>query len=385
MYLLKFHLLFIISLCFNANISAQISDEVFQIDSIQELLLNHRIQDSSNVASAYYEIGRKYRTLQEIDSSYLHFHKAEELFKRLGDNFELAQTIYEIAKIQTNQKDYTGSEVTSVKVLDLLDNENQTDKVIRLKSYVYNNLGIVFNELVLYDESIKYHKVSIDLKKQLDGDNQFITNSSLSNLAFVYKNSKQYSLALDLYSQILSNKLIRNEYPGFYALNLDNYANTLYLSNQRDELPELYLKALRICDSIGNTSSNYKTIIINQHLAEYYNDIGNKDSAKYYSYKAKDLSQEYFNDDLLKSLRLLSKIEEGDLAVKHLEDYIKLSDSLQKNERATRNKFYKIRYDSDQLLKRNKQISKERSWLLIISVVLIMASFFNICYYHAKK
>ena len=119
----------------------------------------------------------------------------------------------------------------------------------------------------------------------------------------------------------------------------------------------------------------YNSIIINQHLAEYYNDKNNKDLAKYYAYKAKDISKQYHNDDLLKSLLLLSKIEEGNMSAKYLKEYVKLNDSLQKNERAIRNKFARIRFETQQIEQDNIRIAKERMWLLIISVVLIISSF----------
>ena len=70
----------------------------------------------------------------------------------------------------------------------------------------------------------------------------------------------------------------------------------------------------------------------------------------------------------------MSKIEEGEKSAEHLKAYVKLSDSLQKNERAIRNKFARIRYETGKIKQENIKISKERSWLLIISVVIILAS-----------
>ena len=152
---------------------------------------------------------------------------------------------------------------------------------------------------------------------------------------------------------------------------LDNYANTLYLSKDRKQIPSLYLKALKICDNIN---ARYRTIIINQHLAEYYYDAHKQDSAKYYAYKAKDIAQNYHNDDLLKSLLLLSKIEDDAIAVKHYKAYIKLNDSLQKNERNIRNKFARIRYETKEIEQTNKRITREKIWLMFISVALLLAA-----------
>lgn len=369
---MKFFLFYIIVFFCFGSIRAQTETNLRKVDSIQEYLLKSKLQDSSSLAELHYQIGELYRYSLLSDSAYYHYYKAEKIFKALNKKYETAVTLYGIAVVQTYEKDYTGSEVTSIEAISSLNKLQVTNDVNKYKSFIFNNLGIVFNELGFYDESIKYYSQALEIKKSLKGDFKKSTDNSINNLAIVYANSGQYDLALEKYIEILDNEELINERPDFYALVLDNYANALYLSNNLKQLPRLYLKALKICDSIGES---YNSIIINQHLAEYYNNIHKKDSAKFYAYNAKRISEKYNNDDLLKSLLLLSKIEEGSIATKYLNDYIKLSDSLQKNERKIRNKFARIRFETDQIEQENIQIAKERMWLLIISVVLIIASF----------
>ena len=294
------------------------------------------------------------------------------LFKKTNSKYELAKTFYGIAVIQCNEKDYTGSEVTSIEAISLFETLESSNNVNKYKSFVYNNLGIVFNELGQYEESIDYYNQALKLKENLRGDFKRSIGLSKNNVAFVYKNYGKYEEAINVYKEILANEELINDYPRIHVLALGNYANTLYLSEKYDELPGLYLKALKISDSINDS---YNSIIIHQHLAEFYNNKKNKDSAKYFAYKAKDISEEYNNDDLLKSLLLLSKIEEGEKSAEHLKAYVKLSDSLQKNERAIRNKFARIRFETSKIEQENVRISKERLWLLIISMVVILASF----------
>jgi two-component system NarL family sensor kinase len=371
---LKFILLSIIVLFFVTFSGAQQGfSSISTIDSIKKSELNSKFKDSFSVANAHYKIGELFRYNFMGDSAYYHYHKAEKIYDKLNNSFELALTLYGIAVIQKDEKDYTGSELTSVEAISLLENLEETNQVKKYKSFIYNNLGNVYDQLGQYEESIKYHQKAIELKIKLDGNNKTTIENSLNNLALTYKNSGQFNIALDKYSEILKNKNLIYERPGFYALVLDNYANTLYLSKKQEQLPTLYLRALKISDSIDY--EGYNSIIINQHLAEYYNNHNKKDSAKYYGYKAKEISEQYNNDDLLKSLLLLSKIEKGDISANHLKEYIKLSDSLQKSERKIRNKFARIRFETDQIEQENIQIAKERMWLLIISVVLIIASF----------
>jgi len=49
-----------------------------------------------------------------------------------------------------------------------------------------------------------------------------------------------------------------------------------------------------------------------------------------------------------------------------------LNDSIQKEERATRDKFFRIRYETDKIEQENIQIARERMWLMILSGGLLV-------------
>ncbi len=342
----------------------------------ENLDLSNKINDTLSLANTHYNLGEFFRLKVRLsDSAYYHYHNAEKLFKKLDDNFNTAQTLLRIAVIQKNEKDFIGSEVTSVEAISQLDLLKDTDKINEVKSYIYNNLGLVFGQMEQFDESIIYYKKALELKKNLAGNNTLTIYRTINNLALSYNNSENFELAIKNYKLILDDKETMSKNPNFYALVLDNYANSLYLSKKNDKrLPHLYLKALNICDSLGDSASNYNSIIINQHLAQYYNDKNKKDSARYYAYRAKDISENYHNDDLLKSLLLLSKIEDDSIAVNYYDEYIQLNDSLVKNERNIRNKFARIRFETKEIEKKNIQITREKMWLIIISIILMITA-----------
>ncbi|WP_147297786.1 tetratricopeptide repeat-containing sensor histidine kinase [Seonamhaeicola aphaedonensis] len=337
----------------------------------ESLRLSSKINDSLSMALASKNLGYYFYD-KSIDSAYFYNNKSVNLFKSLNDKFNTAVVLLDIALLQKDDKDFTGSELTSINALSLLNELEETNDVRKYKSFFYNNLALVFKMLEQYDESIEYNLKALSIQEKLEGDNKMTIDNQKNNLGNAYKESGQYGKAIDYYNEILKDKKLPVQRPGFYALVLDNYAHTLFKTKQLDQIPNLYFRALNICDSINDS---YKSIVIHQHIAEYYFENNNLDSAKFHAYKAKHLSEQYYNDDLLKSLLLLSKIEKGDIAAEHLNAYIKLSDSLQKSERRIRNKFARIRFETDVLEQENIQIAKERMWLFIISVVVIMASF----------
>lgn len=360
-------------LFFSLSVLGQVNDNYYKIDSLKNVLVRHNSKDSLHVAKIHYQIGEYYRYSFLGDSAYYHYNKAEKLFNKLGDNFSRAKTLYGVAVVQKNEKDFTGSEVTSIESLKLLDELPRTNDVEKYISYVYNNLGLLFGELEQFDESINYHEKAIDLKLQYDKFNRYSINISKNNLALAYKKLGNYVLADRYYSEILSDStILMSRNPSFYALVLDNFAHTKYLRGIDSYLPKLYFKALKIADSV-NPKGGYNSIIINQHLAKYYSNNGYKDSAKYYAYKAKNIAENYSKDELLTSMLLLSEIEEGKVATKHLMDYVKLNDSLQKAERKIRNKFARIRFETQQIEQENIRIARERMWLFILSSVLLVS------------
>lgn len=352
------------------HLKAAYSNAMFLNDNNKAVRLASRINDTVSLANANKNLGYYYFD-RTIDSAYYYNNKAEKLYRSLNDYFNTAVVLLDIALLQQDEKDYTGSEITSIQGISLLDKLEETNEVIRYKSYFYNNLGILYKELSQFEESIRYNLEAIDLKRRLKGNNVILIDNQKNNLANVYKSSKNYDLAIKYYNEIFENKNLRNERPGFYAMALDNYAHTRFLSKNYERLPELFLEALRICDSIGDT---YKTIVIHQHLAKYYNFRKQKDSAKYHAYRAKEIAYPNYTNDLLESYSVIAEIEEDSIAVKYFDQYIKLNDSIIKNERAIRDKFTRIQYETDKIEEENIKITRERMWLLVTSIVLVMSS-----------
>ncbi len=335
------------------------------------LQLAKRLGDSTSMGHIYSYRGNYFYN-RASDSAFFYYHRAEKIFHKINDGYNRAVMLLNIAIIQKNEKDFIGSEVSSFEGIKILDSFPAQYKIIRKKAFLYNNLGLVYDQLDQFEDAIEYHNKSLSLKKKLEGNNKSTINNSLNNLALAYKNSGNYNIALSYYQDILSDSNLRHDRPGFYALVLDNYAHTRYLNNIEDELPELYLRALNICDSIGDS---YNSIVINQHLAQYFYDKNKIDSAKFYAYTARDISTQYHNDDLLKSLLLLARIETDSMAVKHYDTYIHLNDSLQKIERAIRNKFTRISYETNDLELKNEKITRERLLFMFLSLVLLVSSF----------
>lgn len=340
---------------------------LYKKTSQEYLKLSTKLEDSFHIGKANNYLGHFYKKASVSDSSYFYFNQAEKIFRALNDKKELATQLIYIASIQRDEKDFVGSEVTTFEAVELSREIN--NKAILANAY--NNLGIIYNQLGQFDDAIKYYNRRIELLKEIN-PRSVKSGGAYHNLANVYKNNKQYDKALNYFSRILQSEELKSEDPEFYALAMDNYAHTKFLMGDTDELPKLYLDALKICDSIGKY---YRAIELNIHLSQYYNSIHKMDSARYFGHQAKDLAKNFHNDDYLKALLNLSEIEVDSLSTKYYKEYIHLNDSIINNERNVRNKFARIRYETKEIEEKNEQISKERMYLLILSIGLLLTIF----------
>ena len=119
----------------------------------QAIELSIQINDSLNLANNYWDLGNFFRNSSIKDSAYYSYVKAQKIFEALTSDGFAGKLLLNMALIQTDYKDYTGSEVTTIRALNLLNPLNEYEPIYRC----YNNLGIIFNELGEYKQALYYH------------------------------------------------------------------------------------------------------------------------------------------------------------------------------------------------------------------------------------
>jgi signal transduction histidine kinase len=75
----------------------------------------------------------------------------------------------------------------------------------------------------------------------------------------------------------------------------------------------------------------------------------------------------------LRALKQLSKLKEGEEGKVHLYKYIALNDSLIANERANRNKFARIQFETDQYINETKRLSTQNILISVIAAIFILS------------
>lgn len=343
----------------------KINDSIFFLHINKEARnFSRSLNDSLGIAATYWDLGQYYHNYNIEDSAYFYYDKGQKLYESIGEDYNSARLMLNMAIIQKNIKDYTGSEITTVKAISLLK---------PLKKYkqlyaAYNNLGIVFNELGEYDRAIFYYNKGIEYLNKIEKKENF--PSIWNNIGVVYSSKKKYDEAAKYYNQALShNPNLEVSDPKLYAMLLDNKAYNQFKSGNTIGIYEQFQKSLNIREELKISPG----IIINQlHLAEFFLDKKDTTNAIKYASTARELSSKTDNSrDFLASLKLLSAIGR-DSALSYSQQYIRINDSLQKEERTIRNKFARIRFETDEYISETGRLNQRILRISIIALTIII-------------
>ncbi len=321
------------------------------------------LKDTVVLAEAQWDLAFFYQQQEIPDSAYFYYEHALKLFTALNDEVKTARMLYSLARIQNTIKDYTGSELTAIKALIIFKKLHDDDFLYRC----YNLLGTVTIGLKEYDRALEYFKEALTyLGKQKDTG--YYLETTQNNIGMVYQEKGQYEKALPYFREVLASDSLLNKNPELYAKTLNNYTISRYKAGDSKEVNGQLKYALDIFDSlnyeIGISSTYY-------NMAEYY--LGLKDSTQAISQARlakKHAENSHNNERLLETLQLLSHVDPKNAAT-YTEEYINLNDSLQQEERKIRDKFARVRFETDTFIAENKALSQEKKMWAGIAIALL--------------
>ena len=327
-------------------------------------------KDYSSTAKAYTYLGDYYSSKSITDSAFFFYFRAEKIFLRLDDRYNLAKTRLNKANLQYNESDFLGSEIAVFNSLRAINGENS--KEVLYDSY--NLLGAIYNELGEYRKAIDFHN-----KALLISDNKEIPSiyqskaTSYNNLGFVYQNLNNYSTAIKYFKLGLNQKRLVIDKPSLYAMLLDNLAYSKFRIEDSSDLLSLFKKSLRLRDSLGLATG----IFINKiHLSEYYSYQNDSKQAVRYAREALSSARKDKNfRNVLVALKQMGVVEPQNTSY-YSKEYIHINDSLQKAERKMGEKFSRIEYETDVIKSENTDlVAENRNLFYIFSVLTLMSIF----------
>ena len=245
--------------------------------------------------------------------------EAEKKYENLNDKPNLASTKLHKAYILSYEKDFIGSDIETIKVLNVA-NEIKDQELI-YECYV--NLGSSLVGLGNYEKALEYHQKSLSQIKEIENDNYkpLLQAQAINNIGFVYLNLGKFKEAGEIFTEGLKINNLKEIQPVLYISLLDNFAYSRFKINKNEGVKE-FKEALELGDEIDDI---YSKINIRVHLVEYY--LSKKDTAiaLQYNEEANRLAKESnYNKELLQTLDFYTELKPKE-GLKYAKEYIKLA------------------------------------------------------------
>lgn len=306
--------------------------------SFYSFLLGNYFYNSTNYVDAFFYYSKAEKSFNEIDNlEYVSFSNA---FK---------------ANILLYKKDYLGAEKLIIKALKIAV-QKENNELIYNCYLTLGNTSLGYNN---YNKANEYFKKAIIVNDKLTGNaNHFAFSvQTLNYISTVYQRKKEYNNSIKFAQQGLNFDEIRSKEINIYCYLTNNLAYSKFKLGDKNSYLQ-FLETLKIGDSLKFAPIQ---ITSKTYLGEYY--LTEKDTTKANFYFKDAQSQAHKNDifeDELKILQLLAKANPNDKSF-YSNRYIALNDSLQTVERATRDKFARIEFETDEITAEKNTLSVEKN------------------------
>lgn len=337
---------------------------------------NKQLQNTGEDIESYVK-ARKFRDSGKTDSAFYYYNIAKIKYQEMKDSMGAAQSLINMAIIQTNQADYFGGIETSV----LAENYLKKLKGEKAKDYLgrnYNNIAIASSRLKNFDDALVYYKKALDFApKEL---HPILYN----NIGDAYNCLGNYQKAINVLNQ--GEK-------GSDSLNLarviTNRAMAKFQINSEKSPLKDFREALKIRQKLNDQTSLNSSYAA---LSDYYKKINRKDSALFYAEKMLQTSKNINNaDDELEALQRLIYLNHQNSAT-FSKIFIEKNDSLSTARLRAKNQFALIKSNIDKTEAENtelalKNIENEQKTLFtnITVAVLCLLLIFGWLYFNKRK
>ncbi len=339
------------------------------------MLMSVKSRDTLNIGRAHRNLGLYNMSISNNEKAIEHLFKAKKIFITLQKSNLTLKTLSDISLTQAFACDFLGSNKTAVELLAIAKkmNYNKLDFFCNVK--IGNNLFYLKNNT----EAIKYLKNAYLLnhsKSDYYPLNNYLCNS--------YINLKKYDTALKYVNLNLSDTKLYPTDPSSYSTSLSLKAYIQLKMNNFKNLERNFIFAEKnFVLSNSLSGRNYNQI----YLSAYYAKIGDTSKSIKAANKALILSKSYKNPtDILISLEQLIKVDNVNSS-KHAQLYIQVNDSLQIAERKFRDKFARIKFETDEI-NHEKQKAIQQKWVIIaisLGIILIFFLLLIITYQRSKQ
>lgn len=292
-----------------------------------------------------------------LDSAFFNYQKALSHFEQMPidstSNSLRARMFYNMGRVQDSYQDFLGGEINVTSAIKIFD-----DLEDNLRLYnSYNLMGVLATGLGNSQKSLEAYEVAQEYLNKYEGKGKTkLVWQNKNNIASVYFNAEEYAKAKALFQEIIDNKDLNNESTYEKALGSLAYA-ILKTDNDLDKAEALLQEAYIVNRERDKPQDLAR---IHQFYAEVLAAKGDTAKAIEVAQESKAIAMETFNNDRsLEALKLLTNLD-GANATSYANEYYALDELINEEERTKRDKFARIRLETDQVIEANQVLTEEK-------------------------
>ena len=345
-----------------------------QIPSLKREVIDEALKDAAAISDSlslgvfYLDNSSFYYRLGDPDSMFLRANLAFKIFDALDEPYYAGRGAYNMAVAQYGASDFATAEQSAILALNLLEESSRENKERRIIS-TYNLLGSIASAMGNYERAIDYREQALNYVDR-DAEDRSSYYSIMNNLGSTQIDAGAYREALRYLSEVAEQTDLRESDPQLYAKVLTNQARANFALGNFDSVEANYLEALRINEDIGERISLPRS---NYFLAEYYWDQRDTARAREHLQEGKRIALETEELDGLQDILKLQMLVDRENSAQYGLELSELKDSLIQEERLLRDKFARVRYQTDQYIAENQFLSRQRMmWIWVTAGIVLL-------------
>ncbi|MEH6514561.1 MAG: tetratricopeptide repeat protein, partial [Maribacter arcticus] len=212
--------------------------------------LNQKQNNSLSKGNRYWDLALFFEKYLVKDSAYYAYSEAQKVFENNRGKQNSGKMYLAMARIQTDIKDYVGSETNITSAIERFKPLNDNLNLY----HSYNSLGISLGALGEVEKSLAYYNEALYYLKLVDFD-KFQEASVINNIGVVYRNNKQYKKAIQNFKTVLETDSLEINDLDLYAKALSNLASSKLHDKDTLGVNKLLFEAIEIKSRENMTAS----------------------------------------------------------------------------------------------------------------------------------
>lgn len=314
--------------------------------------------DTVNIARFYRYKAGFLRKNNVYDSSFYYFLKSEKYYKSTTNYLELSRLYLYTAILLVKIDDNIGADYYNTKSKLYYDKQNKKD--LSHEYNILNEKGYILHNLKNFNLAIFYHNQALKIAKSnklIGYNNTSLIGTSYNNIGIAYNGKKQFKKAIYYFKEGLKKINILKNDPELNGLLLSNLGLSI-LQTKDNKSAIIYLNKAEIilnnCDFYSESAQN------SIYKSDYYFKLKDTLNAKLFADKALIIARKSKSPyTILNSLVQVGYVNK-EKASKSIKEYDSKIDSLIDKERITRNQFYNIQLQTNEITKEKETAIKQK-------------------------